>query len=83
MYTIGYSVDSPSDTYAPKMSLEDGEGEEFCERDFRGIVAGAETSIFNIKRQLQTVQTLRRCQKTIQQKQSKPNSDVLCLGLSS
>ena len=41
------------------MASEDEDGDEFCEKDFRGIVAGAETSIFNIKKQLQTVQTLR------------------------
>ena len=44
---------------ASGMSLDDREDEEFEEKDFRGIVSGAETSIFNIKKQLLTVQTLR------------------------
>ena len=41
------------------MEFDDREDEELCESDFRGIVADAESSIYNIKKQLLIVQTLR------------------------
>ena len=41
------------------MNFEDKEGQELSERDYRGIVTSAESSILNIKKQLLTVQTLR------------------------
>lgn len=42
-----------------KMNVEDIVLQETSERDYRGIVSGAESSISNIKKQLMTVQTLR------------------------
>jgi predicted nucleic acid-binding Zn-ribbon protein len=41
------------------MNVEDIVLQETSERDYRGIVSGAESSISNIKKQLMTVQTLR------------------------
>lgn len=41
------------------MNIEDIVLQETSERDYRGIVSGAESSISNIKKQLMTVQTLR------------------------
>ena len=41
------------------MLSEDREMQEVSERDFRGIVLGAESSISNMKKQLMTIQTLR------------------------
>ena len=41
------------------MDFDDREDEELCESDFRCIVADAESSIYNIKKQLLIVQTLR------------------------
>ena len=47
------------DRAVKKMDFDDREDEELCESDFRGIVADAESSIYNIKKQLLIVQTLR------------------------